>query len=143
MPVLLTSCLVCITIYNTNKTEITSFYRKELHMVIELDFASDTPIYVQLRNQIFKGIGKGELKAGEKLTVNKTYQILKAEGFIKTDRRLGAFVAENINMDIEFREKLESELELLSAEASITGMDKAEFLKMCENIYSKMNPCTM
>lgn len=54
------------------------------------------------------------------MTVNKTYQILKAEGFIKTDRRLGAFVAENINMDIEFREKLESELELLSAEASIT-----------------------
>ena len=107
-------------------------------MVIELDFASDTPIYVQLRNQIVKGIGKGELKAGEKLptvrqlafdagvntmTVNKTYQI--------------------INMDIEFREKLESELELLSAEASITGMDKEEFLKMCENIYSKMNPCTM
>ena len=34
-------------------------------MVIELDFASDTPIYVQLRNQIVKGIGKGELKAGE------------------------------------------------------------------------------
>lgn len=97
-------------------------------MVIELDFASDTPIYVQLRNQIVKGIGKGELKAGEKLP---------------TDRRLGAFVAENINMDIEFREKLESELELLSAEASITGMDKAEFLKMCENIYSKMNPCTV
>ena len=89
-------------------------------MVIELNFASDTPIYVQLRNQI-----------------------VKAEGFIKTDRRLGAFVAENINMDIEFREKLESELELLSAEASITGMDKEEFLKICENIYSKMNPCTM
>ena len=116
-------------------------------MVIELDFASDTPIYVQLRNQIVKGIGKGELKASDAgvntMTVNKTYQILKAEGFIKTDRRLGAFVAENINMDIEFREKLESELELLSAEASITGMDKAEFLKMCENIYSKMNPCTV
>ena len=37
-------------------------------MVIELDFASDTPIYVQLRNQIVKGIGKGELKAGEKPT---------------------------------------------------------------------------
>ena len=114
-------------------------------MVIELDFASDTPIYVQLRNQIIMGIACEEFTdAGvNTMTVNKTYQILKAEGFIKTDRRLGAFVAENINMDIEFREKLESELELLSAEASITGMDKEEFLKMCENIYSKMNPCTM
>ena len=61
-------------------------------MIIELDMSSSTPIYVQLRNQIVKGIGKGELKTGEKLptvrqlasdagvntmTVNKSYQILK------------------------------------------------------------------
>ena len=87
-------------------------------MIIELDFSSDTPIYVQLRNQIVKGIGKGELKAGEKLptvrqlandagvntmTVNKTYQILKSEGYMRTDRRLCAFVAENIDMKDEFR----------------------------------------
>ncbi len=125
-------------------------------MIIELDMESDTPIYVQLRNQIVKGIGRGELKLGEKLptvrqladeagvnsmTVNKTYQILKAEGYIKTDRRQGAFVSDNINMNAEFREKLESELELLSAEASVTGMGKKEFLKMCEDIYSKMQPC--
>ena len=58
-------------------------------MILEIDFNSDEAIYVQLRNQIVKGIGKGELKAGEKLppvrqlasdagvntmTVNKTYQ---------------------------------------------------------------------
>ena len=126
-------------------------------MIIELDFSSDTPIYVQLRNQIVKGIGKGELKAGEKLptvrqlandagvntmTVNKTYQILKSEGYVRTDRRMGAFVAENIDMNDEFREKMESELELLSAEACITGMKKDDFLKMCEAVYSRMNLCT-
>ena len=126
-------------------------------MIIELDISSDTPIYVQLRNQIVKGIGKGELKAGEKLptvrqlandagvntmTVNKTYQILKSEGYVRTDRRMGAFVAENIDMNDEFREKLESELELLSAEACITGMKKDDFLKMCEAVYSRMNLCT-
>ena len=126
-------------------------------MIIELYFSSDTPIYVQLRNQIVKGIGKGELKAGEKLptvrqlandagvntmTVNKTYQILKSEGYVRTDRRMGAFVAENIDMNDEFREKLESELELLSAEACITGMKKDDFLKMCEAVYSRMNLCT-
>ena len=69
-------------------------------MIIELDMSSSTPIYVQLRNQIVKGIGKGELKTGEKLptvrqlasdagvhtmTVNEAYQILKNEGFIRTD----------------------------------------------------------
>ena len=123
-------------------------------MVLELDMESEVPIYVQLRNQIVKGIGKGELKAQEKLptvrqlaaeagvntmTVNKAYQILKAEGYI--DRRHGAVVADFVDMDLQFREKLEAELELLSAEASITGMEKAEFLKLCDGIYSKMKVC--
>ena len=127
-------------------------------MIIELDMTSSTPIYVQLRNQIVKGIGKGELKAGEKLptvrqlagdpgvntmTVNKTYQILKNEGFIRTDRRLGAFVSETIAEDADFKEKLESELELLSAEARLTGMSRDEFLSMCDKLYSKMSPCAI
>lgn len=127
-------------------------------MIIELDMASSTPIYVQLRNQIVKGIGKGELKAGEKLptvrqlasdagvntmTVNKTYQILKNEGFIRTGRRLGAFVSETIAENADFKEKLESELELLSAEACLTGMSRDEFLSMCDKLYSKMSPCAI
>lgn len=60
---------------------------------------SSIPIYVQLRNQIVTGIGKGKLKAGDSLptirqmasdigintmTVNKAYQLLKAEGFIES-----------------------------------------------------------
>ena len=114
---------------------------------------SSTPIYVQLRNQIVMGIGRGELKLGESLptvrqlaqdigvntmTVNKAYQILKTEGYIKIDRRHGAIVSDNIDMDIVFREKLENELELLLAEAAINGMDKNDFLSMCNEIYSKI-----
>lgn len=122
-------------------------------MIIELDMNSSTPIYVQLRNQIVMGIGRGELKLGESLptvrqlaqdigvntmTVNKAYQILKIEGYIKIDRRHGAIVSDNIDMDIVFREKLENELELLLAEAAINGMDKNDFLSMCNEIYSKI-----
>lgn len=122
-------------------------------MTIELDMNSSTPIYVQLRNQIVMGIGRGELKLGESLptvrqlaqdigvntmTVNKAYQILKTEGYIKIDRRHGAIVSDNIDMDIVFREKLENELELLLAEAAINGMDKRDFLSMCNEIYSKI-----
>lgn len=122
-------------------------------MIIELDMNSSTPIYVQLRNQIVIGIGRGELKLGESLptvrqlaqdigvntmTVNKAYQILKTEGYIKIDRRHGAIVSDNIDMDIVFREKLENELELLLAEAAINGMDKRDFLSMCNEIYSKI-----
>lgn len=122
-------------------------------MIIELDMNSSTPIYVQLRNQIVMGIGRGELKLGESLptvrqlaqdigvntmTVNKAYQILKTEGYIKIDRRHGAIVSDNIDMDIVFREKLENELELLLAEAAINGMDKNDFPSMCNEIYSKI-----
>lgn len=122
-------------------------------MIIELDMNSSTPIYVQLRNQIVMGIGRGELKLGESLptvrqlaqdigvntmTVNKAYQILKTEGYIKIDRRHGAIVSDNIDMDIVFREKLENELELLLAEAAINGIDKNDFLSMCNEIYSKI-----
>ena len=86
-------------------------------VIITLDTVSSIPIYVQLRNQIVTGIGRGELKAGEKLptvrqmaqdaginnmTVNKTYQILKTEGFIDIDRRKGATVRAVQSRDDEF-----------------------------------------
>ena len=121
-------------------------------MLIRLDMASATPIYVQLRNQIVMGIGTGALKVGEKLptvrqmaadagvntmTVNKTYQLLKAEGFIEIDRRRGAVVNPVEDTAGVFREKLEGELALLGAEAKIKGMNEQEFLQMCETIFDE------
>lgn len=127
-------------------------------MIISLDMSSNIPIYVQLRNQIVTGIGRGELKAGERLptvrqmaedagvntmTVNKTYQILKSEGFIEIDRRKGATVSAVRQGTEAFREKFEAELELLSAEACLNGMDKKMFLEKCEEMYLKMKPATV
>lgn len=123
-------------------------------MIISLNLKSNVPIYVQLRNQIVKGIGKGELKVGENLptvrqlaqdagintmTVNKTYQILKMEGFIEIDRRKGATVCPVKDNSGQFQEKLEAELELLSAEACLKGMKKQEFLKICEEMFLQMD----
>lgn len=34
-------------------------------MIIKINSRSEMPIYLQLRNQIVKGIGKGELEQGE------------------------------------------------------------------------------
>ena len=125
-------------------------------MIISLDTSSSIPIYVQLRNQIVLGIGRGELKPGESLptvrqmakdagintmTVNKTYQILKIEGFIEIDRRSGAFVSKSQSMDKDFEEKLESDLTLLMAEVSVKGMDKEDFLKLCERVFASLDPC--
>ncbi len=105
-------------------------------MIIKINTLSQIPLYLQLRNQIVKGIGKGELTEGESLptvrqmaadlgintmTVSKSYQLLKNEGFLYTDRRLGSIVhiPENEEPSSLFQEKLEDELELLSAEARI------------------------
>lgn len=127
-------------------------------MLIRLDMASATPIYVQLRNQIVMGIGTGALKVGLKvgeklptvrqmaadagvntMTVNKTYQLLKAEGFIEIDRRRGAVVNPVEDTAGVFREKLEGELALLGAEAKIKGMNEQEFLQLCETIFENLS----
>ena len=126
-------------------------------MIIKLNMTSEIPIYVQLRNEIVLGIGRGDLKPGEQLptvrqmaadigvntmTVNKSYQILKAEGFIETDRRKGSIVCipeeEYPTQQAAFEEKLEDELELLTAEAKIRGMDKGQFIQFCQHIFEEM-----
>lgn len=122
-------------------------------MIIRLDMASEVPIYVQLRNAIVVGIGKGELVPGEGLptvrqmaedlgvnsmTVNKAYAILKNEGFIEIDRRHGARVNPQKAKFGVFREKAEEELLLLIAEATVRGVDKREFMELCEKVYESM-----
>lgn len=82
-------------------------------MIIKINSRLEMPIYLQLRNQIVKGIGKGELEQGEILptvrqmaadlgvnamTVSKAYQLLKAEGFIETDRRAALSVYRRKNI---------------------------------------------
>ena len=122
-------------------------------MIIRLDMASEVPIYVQLRNAVVVGIGKGELTPGEGLptvrqmaedlgvnsmTVNKAYAILKKEGFIEIDRRHGARVNPQKDKFGVFREKAEEELMLLIAEATVRGLEKCEFLELCEKVYEGM-----
>lgn len=119
-------------------------------MIFGLDMSSETPIYVQLRNQIVMGIGKGELLPGESLptvrqlaedigvnnmTVNKAYQILKSEGYIIIDRRHGAKVAELQKSDTQFKKELKEKMDLAAAEAKAHGMDFVEYLKFCEDAY--------
>ena len=126
-------------------------------MIIKINMKSETPIYLQLRNEIVKGIGKGEFEIGESLptvrqmaaelgvntmTVSKAYQLLKSEGFIVTDRRKGSIVctpqSDENKLGGEFQEKLADELELLSAEASIRGMEQEDFMELCRKAFQRM-----
>lgn len=122
-------------------------------MIIELSMSSSIPIYIQIRNEIIKGIGKGELKNGDTLptirslandigvnpmTVNKAYALLKQEGFIIADRRLGAKVCLNMDATPGYTLKLEQQLQLLSSEAILHGIEEKEFLIFCKNAYREM-----
>lgn len=120
-------------------------------MVITLQLNSETPLYEQLRNQIVIGIATGQLAAQEKLptvrqladelginvmTVNKTYALLKQEGYIVIDRRQGAKVCPTTQSDVELQ--LVDQLQLIIAQATIGGMDESGFHKLCSRIFSTM-----
>lgn len=123
-------------------------------MLLKLDFALDTPIYLQIRNQIVLGIANGDLKPGEKLppirtlaietgvntmTVNKAYQLLKQEGYLITDRRLGAMI--NPARVPEQQPPLTEHpgLKLLLSELYVNGITKEELLTACSKLYDELN----
>lgn len=119
-------------------------------MIIDIDYKSDVPIYLQLRNEIVKAIANGKLSFGDQLptirslaldlgvntmTVNKAYSLLKTQGYIQTDRRHGAFVTAKSQMPTLPLEELKQDLSLLISEATLSGYNRDEFLRLCKSLY--------
>lgn len=120
-------------------------------MILNLDFNSDVPIYAQIKEQIIKSIATGDLKLNESLpsvrnmaeeigvnlhTVNKSYNLLKDEGYINIDRRKGAVVNTlPLNKKDENIEKIKSMLELLTAQSYLLGMSKEEFINYSNELF--------
>ena len=120
-------------------------------MLLHLDFASDIPIYLQIRNQVVLGIAEGKLQIGEKLptiralseecginmmTVSKAYQLLKQEGYIQTDRRSGAVVCHNIAQSGPQQEALKA-LKLHLSELRLAGLNLDDTLALCKTLYEE------
>ena len=120
-------------------------------MILQFDFSSDVPIYLQLRNQIVIGIGSGKLKQGDKLptvralaeesginvmTVSKAYNLLKQEGYIVTDRRKGAVVAYQSTAPV-VKEETVNALRLHLHELRLAGMSKDELHQLVKKLYEE------
>ncbi len=121
-------------------------------MLIELDFNSQKPIYEQLYEQIILSIAKGTLTSGDSLpavrtlaeeiginlhTVNKTYNILKDEGYLLIDRRKGALVSKlPITPKTEYHDHFLDELQLLTAKSHLMGMKEDDFIAACKNYFN-------
>lgn len=119
-------------------------WREVIKLLLKLDFQSEMPIYLQLKNQIVEGIATGKLKKGEALpsvrqlsadlginlhTVNKTYNFLKQDGFIIVHRQKGVVVNPDTGPAVTagYMEGLYSELRPILAEAVCRGMTREEF----------------
>lgn len=122
-----------------------------MNYVIELNFESDEAIYIQLCNQILRGIALGEIRDGDSLpsvrqlaedisinmhTVNKAYSILKDEGFVKLDRRSGAIV--RISPDkIRVLERMRREFEPAVIRGICNGVSREEAVKLINRLYDE------
>ncbi len=116
-------------------------------MIIEIDFTSDIPIYIQLRNEIVKLIVSDVIKPNESLpsvrrlasdlninhmTVAKTYRLLKEEGFVEIDRRIGAKVIGKNDIQNILLEEFYTDMDNLLSKAEQLNIDRNELIKMIQ-----------
>jgi len=120
-------------------------------LLLKINFESDIPIYIQIKNQVIHGIALGSLKPGEILpsvrqlasdiginmhTVNKSYSLLKSEGYIVVDRRRGATVLPiRTSSDPIFKEEMTEDLMTLIASSICKGLKEEEFIELSKNIF--------
>ena len=120
-------------------------------MYIEIDFNSDEAIYVQIQNQIIMGIATDMIREGDTLpsvrqladtvginmhTVNKAYNILKQEGFIRLDRRRGAVIA----LDIDKAEallKMKEQLRIMLAKGYCKSISRQDVHVLVDEIFEE------
>ena len=120
-------------------------------MLIEIDFNSSEAIYIQLRNQIIMGIATSTIREGDSLpsvrqlaekigvnmhTVNKAYNVLKQEGFISLDKRLGAVIALDINK-IKALEEMRENLQIVLAKACCKNITREEVHELVDSIFDE------
>ena len=118
-------------------------------MILRVDLASQVPIYVQLRNEIVRGIARGEFALGESLptvrqlaadlgvntmTVSKAYQQLRQEGYVMTDRRSGVMVRQRETGAPAVPEETVKGLRLRLCELRLAGLSREKILQLCEKL---------
>lgn len=124
-------------------------------MLLKIDFESEIPIYIQVKNQIIEGIANKELLPGDSLpsvrqlaediginmhTANKAYSLLKDLGFISIHKRKGVIISElQVKADEKYVGELKEEIKPIITEAFCKGIKKEEFLDICNKIFELYN----
>lgn len=118
-------------------------------MYWEIDFNSEEALYMQLHNQIIIGIATEVYREGDALpsvrqlaeeiginmhTVNKAYNVLRQEGFVKVDRRKGAVIAVDVDK-LRALEAMKKDLRILLAIGACKNISRAEVHALIDEIY--------
>lgn len=121
-------------------------------MILKIDFDSEEALYVQLCNQIIRGIATEMLHEGDSLpsvrqladeiginmhTVNKAYAVLRQEGFLRLDRRRGAVVALDMNK-LRALEEMKENLALIVARGVCRDVTRDEVHALVDQIYDEI-----
>ncbi len=121
------------------------------NLVMEIDFNSDEALYLQLCNQIIRGIAMSHFREGDSLpsvrtladsigvnmhTVNKAYTVLRQEGYVKVDRRRGAVIAIDVDR-MRTLEELKRQLRVILAKGACKNITKAEMHELIDVIYEE------
>lgn len=120
-------------------------------MFLEIDFASEKPIYEQIRRGIIKSLSQNDLKYGEALpsvrqlasdigvnlhTVNKAYKMLEEDGIIVMDRRFGSKIVDKTkDISESQKRKVKEELNFIIALAKVKNIQKSDLDGLIENIW--------
>lgn len=118
-------------------------------MYWQIDFNSEEALYMQLHNQIIIGIATEVYREGDALpsvrqlaeeiginmhTVNKAYNVLRQEGFVKVDRRKGAVIAIDVDK-IRALEAMKKDLRMLLAVGACKNISREEVHALIDEIY--------
>lgn len=121
---------------------------------INIDFNSDEALYVQLCNEIIRGIALEQIHEGDALpsvrqlaeviginmhTVNKAYTVLKQEGFIKLDRRRGAVISLDVDKYQAIQE-LRENLNVVLTRALCKNVTREETHQLVDEIFDRYMP---
>ncbi len=119
-------------------------------MFLQIDLASDEPIYRQIRTQVVHAVATGELNPGDQLpsvralasdlgvnmhTVNKAYAVLRDEGYVIMRGRSGACIADTAQAlsparTIEAQERMAEDMLHLALEFKARGGSHDAFMDL-------------
>ena len=104
-------------------------------MFLVLEFDSEVPIYLQIRNKIVEGIANGELIDGQKLPSVREMASGTEVNLVTVDRRKGVLIKVKEAKDDEiFMGKYKEKIREIILEGKAKALNKEEILDLVKSV---------